>query len=206
MFSNRKHKDIDLLKAYYMKSEPSKSMQLLKFILPPLLVTFVFVSVFAMNQFYIHNVNNDITVVNQEIKEYNNKISVIGNEDYNRLVKLQEQSKKIQDVTTTLQTYPKLTSDLMNVFTNNLLNGMSVDTIKFEDGVIDVSLQSSSVLNIETYVRSVRESGNFMSVDYKGYSVQETTNTSPSMENDKTTTSKSTKYVFTITCVARGVN
>lgn len=206
MFKNRKHKDIDLLKAYLMKSEPSKSTRLLKIVLPPLLVTLAFVSIFAVNQLYIHSLNKDIATVNKEIEKYNNKISVIGNEDYNRLVKLQEQSKKIQEVTTTLQTYPKLTSDLMNVFTANLLNGMRVDTIKFEDGVIDVSLQSSSVLNIETYVRSVRESGNFMSVDYKGYSVQETTTTSPSMEDDKTVTSKSTKYVFTITCIARGVN
>ena len=205
MLTNQKHKDIDLLKAYLIKSEPSKSTSLLKFILPPLLVLLVFLSIFAVNKFYVHNVNSEIANLRDEIKTYNNKITVIGDADYNALIKLQEQTQKINDVISTLRTHPKLTSDLMGVFSDNLLSGMSIETITFEDGLINVDLKSNSVLNIETYVRSIRESGNYVNVEYVGYSVQDTTTTLPEMKDDKTTTVSTSSYSFKITCTARGV-
>ena len=172
MFAKRKHKDIDLLKAYQCKKTPSKYNKVAKLLLPPLLVVLVFVSVFAVNQFYIYDMKEQISVVDEEIKTYEDKISLVGSEDYQTLAKIQEQNSKIQTLIETLKTYPKLTSSLMNVFNNKLIGGMSIQTIMFEDGVISVSLQSQDVLNIEAYVRSIRESGNFTSVEYSGYQIQ----------------------------------
>ncbi len=206
MLTSRKHKDIDLLKAYTTKSEPSKAVKMLKYLLPPLLVTLVFVTIFATNKLYVHNVNSEIDTMNEEITQYNNKITVLGTQDYDALVKIQEQKEKIETVISTLMTYPKLTSNLMNVFTNNLVNGMSIQTITFEDGVIKVDLQSSSVLNIELYVRAIRASGNFAKVDYVGYTAQESTSTSVSEKDNEQTKTAITTYAFQITCTAKGAN
>lgn len=198
--ANIKNKDIDLLKAYHRKTEPSKYDKVLKASVLPLSIIALVLCLFGFVKFKEIEYTENIEQVNKEIKDYNDLIVKVGSEDYNNLLKLQSENLKMEEVQEAIKSYPRITSNVMNVFFSRMLPTMELTLLNFDDGKMVLNFESQNVLNAQNYVRSLRESGRFEDVKYDGYQSKIKTYD----VNDTGTSIEIEKYEFKVECVLKG--
>lgn len=209
MFDKLANKDIDLLQAYNRKSGPSPHETLLKAVLPPLCIVLVYTGIFAWQKVDTLANNRNISSLNKEIDKYQKKISDLGEKEYNEYLSYQSKNTEILDTIHALDSYPVLSSTPINAFSNVLSNGMSITTISYEKETFTVSLSTKNVLDIEEYVRALRSSDVFATVEYKGYQQNESTvstGSSNTSSKDKEASVTVKTYVFSVVCKLKGGN
>lgn len=206
MFNSIIKKDIDLLAAYNRKTEPSRYAPILKMAILPLCLVLIFSSIFAFQQFRIASINSEIETTNKQIDDYNKKIAASGSEAYDLYIQMANKNENIETLIENIRSYPRLSTNLMNIYFNNLLNGLSMSSITYTDGVVSLSASATNVLTIENFVRKLRATSLFAVVDYSGYETVEKSETISSDKDDIDDVTISSKtYVFQVTCVLKGV-
>lgn len=207
MFQSHYKKDIDLLAAYKRKQKPSSLAPIVRIALLPLCLILLFTAVFTFYSLRISTINNDIDATDKKIESYQKKIKNTGSEAYDLYSYMKSQNNDITALINNIHSYPRMSTDVMMIFINNLLNGLSNKSIVYENGTITMNASATNVLTIENYVRKLRESGLFSMVDYKGYQSSETSKTITSNENEVDDITLTTEeYVFQVTCVMKGVD
>ncbi|NBK98153.1 MAG: hypothetical protein EOM50_09050 [Erysipelotrichia bacterium] len=206
MFKRITNKDIDLLVAYQRKNEASPYASLIKMAILPICLILVFASIFVVQTLRINSLDEQIAQSEQNIQNYNKKIANVGSEAYALYNEMAEKNSQIEKVIENIHSYPRLSTEVMNVFLKNLVNGLSLSSISFQEGVISISANASNVLTIENYVRTLRNTNLFLSVDYRGYQTNETVKTITSDEDKEGKEVSSKVYVFQVNCVLKGVD
>lgn len=206
MFNSIAKKDIDLLAAYNRKTGPSPYASIIKLTVLPLCLVLIIGSVFVFQKVRIASIDDNIIETDKEIKDYNKKIASMGSDAYDLYNEMANKNSKIESVINNINSYPRLTTESMNIFINNLYNGLSMSAISYSDGVVSISATATNVLTIEDYVRKLRNSKLFMDVSYTGYQSSETSTTVSSDEVDEDVTVTSKVYAFQVNCVLKGVS
>lgn len=206
MFNSIAKKDIDLLAAYNRKTGPSPYASIIKLTVLPLCLVLIIGSVFVFQKVRIASIDDNIVVTDNEIKDYNKKIASMGSDAYDLYNEMTNKNSEIETVINNINSYPRLTTESMNIFINNLYNGISMRAISYSDGVVSISATATNVLTIEDYVRKLRNSKQFMDVNYTGYQSSETSTTVSSDEVDEDVTVTSKVYAFQVNCVLKGVS
>lgn len=206
MFNSIAKKDIDLLAAYNRKTGPSPYASIIKLTVLPLCLVLIIGSVFVFQKVRIASIDDNIIETDKEIKDYNKKIASMGSDAYDLYNEMANKNSKIESVINNINSYPRLTTESMNIFINNLYNGLSMSAISYSDGVVSISATATNVLTIEDYVRKLRNSKQFMDVNYTGYQSSETSTTVSSDEVDEDVTVTSKVYAFQVNCVLKGVS
>ncbi|MDD3049145.1 MAG: PilN domain-containing protein [Bacilli bacterium] len=206
MFNTIAKKDIDLLAAYHRKTKSSSNSLVVKMMIVPLCMILIFAVTFAYEKYKISTINDEVASVEKQINQYNKKIASAGSDAYTLYTLMASKNEAIEKIINNIHSYPRLSSELMKVFFNNLVNGLSISGITFEDGVVSISASASDVMTIENYVRTLRASNQFSAVQYNGYQTEETT-TEVSSEKDNVDAVPVTSqvYVFQVTCAVKGV-
>lgn len=199
MFENIKKKDIDLLKAYNRKAEPSKINKMMQYAVLPLCLIVLVLCLFAYGKFSAVAIDNEKQDVEKQIKKYEELIAKVGTEDYNQYLIVKSQNLKMEEIQEVIKSYPRISSALMGEFLNKMTIGMEIRSFVFDDGKITMTFLSTNVLDAEKYVRSLRESGMFKEVLYDGY---ESTTYSDKVSSEDSI--EVTKYVFEVHCVVKG--
>lgn len=206
MFNSIAKKDIDLLAAYNRKTGPSPYASIIKLTVLPLCLVLIIGSVFVFQKVRIASIDDNIIETDKEIKDYNKKIASMGSDAYDLYNEMANKNSKIESVINNINSYPRLTTESMNIFINNLYNGLSMSAISYSDGVVSISATATNVLTIEDYVRKLRNSKLFMDVNYTGYQSSETSTTVSSDEVDEDVTVTSKVYAFQVNCILKGVS
>lgn len=206
MFNSIAKKDIDLLAAYNRKTGPSPYASIIKLTVLPLCLVLIIGSVFVFQKVRIASIDDNIIETDKEIKDYNKKIASMGSDAYDLYNEMANKNSKIESVINNINSYPRLTTESMNIFINNLYNGLSMSAISYSDGVVSISVTATNVLTIEDYVRKLRNSKLFMDVNYTGYQSSENSTTVSSDEVDEDVTVTSKVYAFQVNCVLKGVS
>lgn len=206
MFNSIAKKDIDLLAAYNRKTGPSPYASIIKLTVLPLCLVLIIGSVFVFQKVRIASIDDNIIETDKEIKDYNKKIASMGSDAYDLYNEMANKNSKIESVINNINSYPRLTTESMNIFINNLYNGLSMSAISYSDGVVSISATATNVLTIEDYVRKLRNSKLFMDVNYTGYQSSENSTTVSSDEVDEDVTVTSKVYAFQVNCVLKGVS
>lgn len=206
MFNSIAKKDIDLLAAYNRKTGPSPYASIIKLMILPLCLVLIIGSVFVFQKVRIASIDDNIVEADNEIKDYNKKIASMGSDAYDLYNEMANKNNKIETVINNINSYPRLTTESMYIFINNLFNGLSMNSLTYTDGVVTISASATNVLTIEDYVRKLRNSNLFADVIYTGYQSSETSTTvsSNKVNDDVTVTSK--VYAFQVNCVLKGVS
>lgn len=205
MFNSIAKKDIDLLAAYNRKTGPSPYSSILRIAILPLCLVLIIGSVFVFQRVRIASRNDEITQIDTDIKAYNKKIASSGSDAYDLYNEMANKNNEIETVINNIKSYPRLTTDLMNVYFNNLINGLNMTAIAYEDGVVMISATATNVLTIEDYVRKLRNSNLFLDIIYNGYQSNETSTTVTSDDADDVTIT-SNVYAFQVNCILKGVD
>lgn len=206
MFNSIAKKDIDLLAAYNRKTGPSPYASIMKLAILPLCLVLIIGSVFVFQKVRTASIDDNIVETDKEIKDYNKKIASMGSDAYDLYNEMTNKNSEIETVINNINSYPRLTTESMNIFINNLYNGISMRAISYSDGVVSISATATNVLTIEDYVRKLRNSKQFMDVNYTGYQSSETSTTVSSDEVDEDVTVTSKVYAFQVNCVLKGVS
>lgn len=206
MFNSIAKKDIDLLAAYNRKTGPSPYASIIKLTVLPLCLVLIIGCVFVFQKVRIASIDDNIVETDKEIKDYNKKIASMGSDAYDLYNEMTNKNSEIETVINNINSYPRLTTESMNIFINNLYNGISMRAISYSDGVVSISATATNVLTIEDYVRKLRNSKQFMDVNYTGYQSSETSTTVSSDEVDEDVTVTSKVYAFQVNCVLKGVS
>lgn len=206
MFNSIAKKDIDLLAAYNRKTGPSPYASIIKLTVLPLCLVLIIGSIFVFQKVRIASIDDNIVETDNEIKDYNKKIASMGSDAYDLYNEMTNKNSEIETVINNINSYPRLTTESMNIFINNLYNGISMRAISYSDGVVSISATATNVLTIEDYVRKLRNSKQFMDVIYTGYQSTDTSTTVSSDEVDEDVTVTSKVYEFQVNCVLKGVS
>lgn len=206
MFNSIAKKDIDLLAAYNRKTGPSPYASIIKLTVLPLCLVLIIGCVFVFQKVRIASIDDNIVETDKEIKDYNKKIASMGSDAYDLYNEMTNKNSEIETVINNINSYPRLTTESMNIFINNLYNGISMRAISYSDGVVSISATATNVLTIEDYVRKLRNSKQFMDVNYTGYQSSETSTTVSSDEVDEDVTVTYKVYAFQVNCVLKGVS
>ncbi|MEF9967174.1 MAG: hypothetical protein RR766_01585 [Longicatena sp.] len=185
-----KNKDIDLLKVYSRKDEPSKSTLLAKMLMIPLLGFIVFGSLFGYFTYKNYKYQNDIKDMKTEVAKTQKKVETNPQlEEYKTLQEAQNNVKKYETLYGNIVSYPQISQ---GVFDNILLATnlkVSVTSLSYvrESQVITLQIEGPTASDTEMFVRRLKETSIFASVTYDGYSRVEKSNTEQSKEPvDKT--------------------
>lgn len=206
MFNSIAKKDIDLLAAYNRKTGHSPYASIIKLTVLPLCLVLILGSVFVFQKVRIASIDDNIVKTDKEIKDYNKKIASMGSEAYDLYNEMANKNSEIEEVINNINSYPRLTTESMYIFINNLFNGLSLNALSYSDGVVSVSATATNVLTIEDYVRKLRNSNLFIDVIYTGYQSTDTSTTVSSDEVDEDVTVTSKVYEFQVNCVLKGVS
>lgn len=172
------NKDINLLAVYKVKKEPSKYASSIKLIAIPAVAAIVFLTIFGVQTFRIHQLKSDTDDIYKEVSALQEKIAKDPNAE--------KQAKYVADMATFTQlkqlkedllSYPELNQ---NTFDQILLaSDINVDVTSFsyvrESQVITLQIQGVYANDTENFVRKLKTSGIFSKVDYSGYSMVEQT-------------------------------
>lgn len=206
MFNSIAKKDIDLLAAYNRKTGPSPYASIMKLAILPLCLVLIIGSVFVFQKVRTASIDDNIVETDKEIKDYNKKIASMGSEAYDLYNEMANKNSEIEEVINNINSYPRLTTESMYIFINNLFNGLSLNALSYTDGVVSVSATATNVLTIEDYVRKLRNSNLFIDVIYTGYQSTDTSTTVSSDDVDEDVTVTSKVYSFQVNCILKGVS
>lgn len=184
-----KNKDIDLLKVYKQKAEPSKYASIAKLAIGPVIFAIISVGIFGVFTFQNHNLQSEIDDMNKETKRIKEEIA--NNPNLERYQSLQTAINDVEKYTTlytNIQSYPQLSQ---NTFDTILIaSGIDVNVISFsyirESQVITLQIEASSPEGPGEFVTRLKETQAFSKVDYSGYSKTEKTVTTPSIPETQT--------------------
>lgn len=187
-------KDINLLDVYQVKKEPSKYTPIIKFISLPLIAAIVFVGIFGFNQYRIKVVKEEQLAAETETQKINDEIANDPRtQTYAKYMANLSAFVKLSTLYTNIQSYPQLSLDTFDQIV--LAADMNVDVTSFsyvrESQVITLTTESRYANDTENFVRRLKTSGAFASVDYSGYSMVEKSNetqtTQPQTDENPTT-------------------
>lgn len=193
-----KNKDIDLIKVYKQKSEPSKYASLIKLAIGPVLFSVISLGIFGALLVQNHNLESEIDDMNKETQKIQEEIANNPNlERYQSLQNAINDVEKYKTLYSDIQSYPQLSQ---NTFDTILIaSGIDVNVTSFsytrESQVISLSIEATGAESPGEFVTRLKETGAFSKVDYSGYSKTEKTVTLPSTtetQNPETTKENST--------------
>lgn len=194
MMQKLRNKDIDLLKVYKQKSEPSKYASVMKLAIGPVLFTIFSLAIFGVLAFQNHNLESEIDNMNKETKRIQQEIASNPNlERYQSLQNAINDVEKYKTFYSNIQSYPQLSQ---NTFDTILIaSGIDVNVTSFsytrDSQVISLSIEATGAESPGEFVTRLKETGAFSKVDYSGYSKTEKTITTPSTtETQPTDTTK----------------
>lgn len=182
MFEKKlKNKDIDLLKASKQKDN-SKSLRLLKYAIFPLVSVVLFGGIYFY--FFLSNqyLNRNIKKIEEEIASIEQEQTEDVNlEKYEELQSVLQETEKFKLLYDNMESYPQLSQF---IFDQLLIGaGMETDIVSFnyqrETEEIQLQIETSSASETQYFVRKLKDTGVFASVDYTGY-----TQTSKQIKND----------------------
>ena len=171
-------KDINLLDVYQVKKEPSKYASILKYLSVPLVAAILFGSIFGFNQYRISQFNKDSKNAQKEIDALNEQAANDPNlETYNKYLEALNEYEKLVLLDTDIKSYPQLSQNTFDQIV--IASDINVSVISFsyvrESQVITLTIESPYANDTENFVRRLKTSGTFASVDYSGYSMVERT-------------------------------
>ena len=201
------NKDINLLAVYKVKKEPSKHASLIKMAALPGIGAIVFLTIFGVQMFRIHNLESDTDDLNAQIAALQEQMA--NDPDAERQAQYladMQTLTQLKQLHEDLESYPELSQ---NTFDQILLaSDLNVDVTSFsyvrESQVITLQIEGAYANDTENFVRRLKTSGVFSKVDYSGYSMveqsvpvedttaatdtttQNTTNTENQTDSDKT--------------------
>lgn len=209
--SGLKNKELDLLKAYGNVDEPSQYDGLLKILIPPVIILFVFLIPFGILSWNSHSIQNKINDINDDIEKYNLAIETTDRSAYDKLSTFQNTLTSIQQLNEQIQTLPSLHSQYVTNIQKSLLKGMTLESLSYNrvDYTLNILVSSLNVQQLEKYVKSLRQYSDFKSIHYTGYNEATTSTTTPTGEMDPftglpiTNTVESTSYKANISILLK---
>ena len=201
MFQNGlKNKDIDLLKVYKQKKEASPYVGTLKYLVFPISAAVILISWFGIVTYQNHALDSDIAAAKAEVKQVQKQIAEDPNlEKYQSLQKAMNDVEKYKTLHKDIQSYPQLSQ---NTFDQILIASdvnTSIVSLSYqrETQVVTLQVESLTAEDTEQFVRRLKKSKTFETVDYAGYAqTEKTTKTAEAnekaAENVKDNTEKNT--------------
>lgn len=176
-----KSKDIDLLSAYKKKKEPSKYSSVLKMALIPTLMAVLLLLSYGILTFQNYRLDKDIKDTKAEIAAVKKKIEENPQLDQvNSLNALSAKTYKYTTLYKNLTSYPQLTQAVFDQLL--IASGVNVDITAFsytrDSQVITLQIEAPDANDAEQFVRRVKSTGVFQTVNYSGYSRVEKSETS----------------------------
>lgn len=208
-------KDIDFLSVYNAKKTTNVDKKTILYIMLPVLLILIFTvsTVF----FVVKNdgLKKDNDLLQEQILEITKANASKSNADKQKeATELQATLTNLQNIQKALSKYEQIDQSILQAVSKSCKN-LTIDSTSFsqETGELTFTVTASRVDGCEQTVRALRESGQFVSVDYSGYSqeggVSESTETvtDPTTGQTKTQTVTNTTpitYKSTIKCVIGG--
>ena len=201
-------KDIDFLSVYNAKKTVNVDKKTIIYITLPVLL----VLVFTMSTIFFVIKNDGLEKDNELLQEQILELTKANASNTN--TDKQKEASELQDIQKTLAQYEQIDQATLQVVSKSCKN-LTIDSTSFNQttGELIFTVTASRVNGCEQTVRTLRESGQFASVDYSGYSqeggVSETTETVTDPTTGETTTQTVTNttpitYKSTIKCVIGG--
>lgn len=208
-------KDIDFLSVYNAKKTVNVDKKTILYITLPVLLVLVFT--ISTIFFVIKNdgLEKDNELLQEQILELTKANASNTNIDKQKEAsELQAKLTNLQNIQKALAQYEQIDQATLQVVSKSCKN-LTIDSTSFNQttGELTFTVTASRVNGCEQTVRTLRESGQFASVDYSGYSqeggVSETTETVTDPTTGETTTQTVTNttpitYKSTIKCVIGG--
>lgn len=190
-------KDIDLLKVYKTKKEPSKNAAIIKYMIFPVVAAILFLGVFGFKTYQNSKLEKETAELKAETERLKKEIASDPNlKKYNSLMKAKNDVEKYTTLYKNIESYPQLKQ---NTFDTILIAAdVSVDVTSFsyvrESQVITLQIEASTATDTEKFIRRLKETKVFAKVDYSGYSQVEKSVETPKTESNTTDiTDKNTK-------------
>lgn len=174
----RANKELDLLRSYRRLSRDTKEQNdlLHRFYTPILVCLLVCVLVWGV----FLRMNISLSHKTDDINDWLNDPTVL--EQYNEAAEKQQHNdnlvqglQQVRNLTDALATYPQVDSALMSKIgaaggaqVSSVLTGYDATT-----GALQFDAQSSSVIDIPSYVLKLQKTGLFQKVDYTGYTYED---------------------------------
>lgn len=189
MFYKVQKKELDLLAAYYRKDGTQESSQRLKQIGIPILLIVIFGMAYGL--FTLSNISkqNQIQNTKEETEILQLKIESMDQNPYRELTQLQEMYSSLTALDQSLSKLPQITQNKINGARRQLLSGMSLQSITYNQDTNQLTffITSVDVLKIETYVTSLHKNSDFKDVHYSGYQQVSERTSIPTGQTDETT-------------------
>lgn len=176
--SGLRSKDIDLLKVYKQKKEPSPYTKLIKYLAFPIGASVILLSCYGYLFFQNHRMTNEIADTKAELAQVQKEIAEDPNlEKYKSLQKAISDVEKYKTLHKNLQSYPQLTQ---NIFDQILIaSDVNTNVVGFsyqrESEVITLQVEAATADETEQFVRRLKATNLFEKVDYSGYAQTEKT-------------------------------
>lgn len=212
MFYKIENKQLDLLAAYNRKEGPSSVEKYVKMFIAPVLLIIIIGASWTLLFLSNKNTQSKIDDINQQNQIIQSQIDASDLDAYQELTTLEGTFASLEQVDAYISALPRVTREKVRYLQTSLLNGMSIQSLSYnqETGVISASCQSVYVNNIEKYVSKIKTNPDYLNVSYKGYQQSTQTNTIDTGTVDPltglpvTTQSTSTYYTFSISVAIGG--
>lgn len=208
-------KDIDFLSVYNAKKTVNVDKKTILYITLPVLLILVFTVSTIFFAVKNADLEKDINLLSNQVEELTKTNASKNNTNNQKEAnELQATLKNLQNVQKELSKYEQIDQATLQAVSKACKN-LTIDSTSFnqETGELTFSVTASRVNGCEQTVRALRESNQFVSVDYSGYSqeggVSESTETVTDPTTGQTTTQTVTNttpitYKSTIKCVIGG--
>lgn len=177
MFQNGlKNKDIDLLKVYKQKKEASPHAKTIKLLAFPIGAAIVIGVAFGILTYQNHVLTSDIASTEKELQQVQKQVAEDPDlEKYQELQQMMSDVEKYKTLRKDIQSYPQLSQ---NTFDQILIaSDVNTSVMSFsyqrETQVITLQVESLTAEDTELFVRRLKKSKVFKSVDYSGYAQSE---------------------------------
>lgn len=208
-------KDIDFLSVYNAKKTVHVDKKTILYITLPVLLILVFTVSTIFFAVKNAGLEKDINLLSNQVEELT-KANASKNDTSNQkeASELQATLTNLQNIQKALSKYEQIDQATLQAVSKSCKN-LTINSTSFnqETGELTFTVTASRVNGCEQTVRALRESGQFVSVDYSGYSqeggVSESTETVTDPTTGETTTQTVTNttpitYKSTIKCVIGG--
>lgn len=208
-------KDIDFLSVYNAKKTVHVDKKTILYITLPVLLILVFTISTIFFVVKNNSLEKDNAALQEQILEITKANAANSNGDKQKEAsELQATLTNLQNIQKALSKYEQIDQATLQAVSKSCKN-LTINSTSFnqETGELTFTVTASRVNGCEQTVRALRESGQFVSVDYSGYSqeggVSESTETVTDPTTGQTTTQTVTNttpitYKSTIKCVIGG--
>lgn len=187
-----KNKDIDLLRAFQEKKEPSKYASILKYAIFPVVASVLILSIFGYKTYSNYQVARDIKATDAESARIQKEIDNNPNlERYNAYLETQKKTMKYELQYGNIQSYPQLSQGTFDSILMASSLRVKVTTFSYvrESQVISLGIEATSANDTELFVRRLKDTGIFDAVKYTGYNrVNKVVETQPTTTPEADTT------------------